>query len=493
MSTSLLAEQLKQLPIVPQSLTISGEGAYAILQESDSARLVVTAPTGSLTFDGLQGTISEYNGNTLLAGPLNIENAVVLRRRLSWLVPQPVGTRTSAGLGDRLGLATPGHIRAMRHAPNIAPIFAQQSIREMARTNRTPEQVLADALWGVFAEGWQAGYGADADHLKTPADIDRCLAAGFTTFTFDPGEHVDNHALNAAGDRLDDMFADLPWDVLEDTPSDARQRYLAHPISIDGMQLSFNALSLAQAAVKYGRAVAHIVKLYRHLASSAGSQAWEVEISVDETELPTSHLEHVYFVQELKRLGVSWVSLAPRFVGHFEKGVDFIGDLEALKADLSGHAAIARAYGRYKLSLHSGSDKFSVYPLAMAATNGLVHLKTAGTSYLEALRTIATHDTHLFRTIYRFARERYPTDRATYHVSASLDKAPPAEALSDHDLPELLNQFDPRQVLHVTFGSALAEFGGPIKAVLGQQRETYARYLETHFNRHLQPFVQVTP
>ena len=152
----------------------------------------------------------------------------------------------------------------------------------------------------------------------------------------------------------------------------------------------------------------------------------ELEVSVDETETPTSHAEHIYIASELKRLGVKWVSLAPRYVGRFEKGVDYIGSLAAFEADFAGHAAIARWFGPYKLSLHSGSDKFSIYPIAARLSRGLVHLKTAGTSYLEALRTIAHHDPAFFREIYTFARQRYETDRLSYHVSAELSECPAA-------------------------------------------------------------------
>ena len=101
-----------------------------------------------------------------------------------------------------------------------------------------------------------------------------------------------------------------------------------------------------------GGACAHAVRRYRHLAAINGDRPWEMELSVDETETPTSHREHLYIVTELRRLGVRWASLAPRYVGRFEKGVDYIGDLDALRADLAGHAAIARAFGPYKLSLH---------------------------------------------------------------------------------------------------------------------------------------------
>jgi len=190
------------------------------------------------------------------------------------------------------------------------------------------------------------------------------------------------------------------------------------------------------------------------------------------------------------------VSLAPRFVGRFEKGVDYIGDLAALETDVAAHAAIAREMGPYKLSLHSGSDKFSVYPIAARQARGLVHLKTAGTSYLEALRTVAAVDPALFREIYAFARERYETDRASYHVSARVDRAPLPAAVGDADLAGVLDQFDAREILHVTFGSVLKETGpdgprfkGELYRLLRAHPEAYARNLEAHFERHLRPFV----
>ncbi len=127
-----------------------------------------------------------------MLGRLNHCNAKALRKELPWLQPKLLGRKTSAGMGDRLGIATPGHVRAVRNFQGrIAPIFAQQSIREMKRTGRSPEQVMDDATWGCFEEGWQGEIGCDADHLKTPNDIDVCVAAGYTFFTFDPGDHVD--------------------------------------------------------------------------------------------------------------------------------------------------------------------------------------------------------------------------------------------------------------------------------------------------------------
>jgi hypothetical protein len=457
--------------------------------------LAILTPRGSDGGD-FEGERAAFGEKTLLVGPLSPHNAAALRAHLSWLRPHMLGLRTSAGFGDRLGLATPGHVRAVRAADgDIAPIFAQQSIREMERTGRSPQEIMDDALWGVFAEGWRDGFGADADHLKTPEDIDRCAAAGYTFFTFDPGAHVDDTAATADPSSLRAAVDALPWDVLEDSPTALRARYGGLRYGVEGYSIEMDEGALVRAAAKYGRAVAHIALMYRHLCEALPEASREVEISVDETQSPTTPAEHVYIACELHRLGMTWVSLAPRFVGRFEKGVDYIGEPATFEADIAVHAAIARHFGPYKLSLHSGSDKFSVYAAAVRQTRGLVHLKTAGTSYLEALRVVAGHDPALLREIYAFARERYETDRASYHVSATLDRAPAAD-LDDDALPALLDQFDAREILHVTFGSVLTardergrlRFYDRIMEVLRRCPEAYTASLETHFVRHLRWF-----
>ncbi len=103
----------------------------------------------------------------------------------------------------------------------------------------------------------------------------------------------------------------------------------------------------------------------------------------------TTPFEHWLVASELRRLGVEWVGLAPRFVGDFEKGIDYRGDLEVFRREYLKHLAIAEALGPYKISIHSGSDKFGVYRVIGEIGKGGVHVKTAGTSYLEALRTVA--------------------------------------------------------------------------------------------------------
>jgi hypothetical protein len=472
---------------------LTGLSVYSrsVVEQDGTTYFLATGPQGKVL--GVWGDAAGFDGtredkDAPLLCPLTAVNAAVLRERLPWLRPRTLGLEESAGCGDRLGLATPGHIRAIRHVGGIAPILTQQSMRENARTGRTPQRVMDDAMWGVFQEGWREPWGADADHLKTADDIDLCVAAGYTFFTIDPGDYVDNEAHTAPLDVLKGKIHALPWDDLEDSPSGLHERYLNRPFVVEDLALEFDETTLARAAAKYGQAIAHTVRMYRYLAAQADD--FELEMSVDETDTPTSIEEHFFIASELKRLGVQWVSLAPRYIGRFEKGVDYIGDLGEFEAELAKHAAIARVLGPYKLSIHSGSDKFSIYPIIARHTQGLVHLKTAGTSYLEALRTVAQVEPPFFRQILALAMERYPQDRATYHVSAQLTHVPDPDTLGDGDLPSLLDQFDAREVLHVTFGSVLDRFGERLLATLREHEEAHYSVLDAHFRRHLSPFVQ---
>ena len=483
-------EELSGLQVYPRSITAAqhsvlflgrrGVGKY--LGAVGMVAALIDGETTSVTIDGTEAKMT-----IALTTPAN---AATLRGVLPFLKPQTLGLKKSAGCGDRLGLATPGHVWAIRKH-TMAPILAQQSMRENARTGRTPQEVVDDATWGVFQEGWRAGYGADADHLKTTDDIDLCAAAGYTFYTVDPGEYVDDSANTVTlMSELEAKVDALPWNVLDGDREELEHRMAYKPLDLDDFELIITREDLLRAAAKYGQAVAHTVVMYRYLVEVLGDGNFELEMSVDETETVTSLAEHIYIVTELKRLGVKWVSLAPRYVGSFEKGVDYIGDLAAFEESFAKHAAVAKTYGPYKLSLHSGSDKFSIYPIAARQAGSLVHLKTAGTSYLEALRAIAVQNPALFRDIVGFSLERYPTDRATYHVSAEVEKVPDVLQMPDEQLPTMLDEFHTREVLHVTFGSVLNHnpFRQPFFDTLRENEETYSELLETHFDKHLEPF-----
>ncbi|MBN2388439.1 MAG: hypothetical protein JXB85_15590 [Anaerolineales bacterium] len=386
----------------------------------------------------------------------------------------PLGLSPSFGFGDRLGLATPGHIKAVK-GTRFAPVFSQQSVRENTRTGRTPQQVLDDARRAVEACGWDAPWGADADHLKTVEDLPPFVAAGYTFFTVDPGALVDNAADRDPLPVLQDKVGGQDWEQLAGLYLSENSAMAWPP---GGRIARFDPQTLLRAVVKYGRAVAHTVAIYRRLSELA--EGFDFEVSVDETDSPTTPLEHFFIASELTRQGVRFTSLAPRFVGRFEKGVDYLGDLAALDDEMARHAAVTAHFGSYKISLHSGSDKFSVYPLLAKHWGERVHVKTAGTSYLEALRTLAVSAPVLFEQIWVLALERYPSERATYHVSAELARVP-----ADLALPDLLDDFQAREILHVTFGSALAHFGAEIRSALLEHAEAYQTNLQRHFRKHL--------
>jgi hypothetical protein len=380
----------------------------------------------------------------------------------------PLGLTPSFGFGDRLGLATPGHITAVK-GTGLAPIFAQQSVRENARTGRTPQQVMDDAKRAVEAAKWDAPWGADADHLKTVDDLRPFVAAGYTFFTVDPGAHVDNAADADPVSVLQEKAAGQNWDELS-------VLYLS--TNGEAGFGKFDSESLLRALVKYGRAIQHTVGMYRRLSEL--KDVFDFEVSVDETDAPTTPLEHYFIANELTRAGVKFTSLAPRFIGRFEKGVDYIGDLAALDAEMAQHAAVTAHFGTYKLSLHSGSDKFSVYPLIVKHWGSRLHVKTAGTSYLEALRALAMTEPALFQRIWALGLKCYDTDRATYHVSAD-----PALVSAGLPLPALLDDFHAREILHVTFGSALTQFGAEIRSTLVKYADVYNTNLQKHFRKHL--------
>jgi hypothetical protein len=414
------------------------------------------------------------------------------------LVPMTLGLAPSFGFGDRTGLATPGHVEAMKRAgAGIEPIFPQQSIREMARTKREPRGVMDDAQFGMLAADWTGKTGADADHLKTPEDVDRTAAVGFTFFTIDPSGHVDAHADNYDEETLRTKFDGVKGKI------DWFAKYSGRSVKLPtGSTVELSEQACMRCAVKYGVAINEAVRLADYIkgVQQKAGRDYEIELSVDETEQPTTLAEHYIIAEQCLSRGMKLVSLAPRFIGDLEKGVDYKGDVAKLEKSLHDHAAVAALLGPYKLSLHSGSDKLSMYTPFARATKGKFHVKTAGTSYLEALRVVAKHDEPLFHRLIDFSRGRYDTDKATYHVSATLAAVPaPSLVKSAHELEQLYLECwsgvprgkgftaPGRQVLHCTFGSVLTspDLGPAVRSVLEAHPATYLEVLAVHFAKHL--------
>ena len=469
----------------PESQVSYGGVTYWLERSGEGAKRLVAVADDESAFSGFAGTAEVVDGKVRFVAETTPHNALALRSALPWLTPSRFGLHTSAGFGDRLGLATPGHVRALKTiGAAINPVFAQQSIREMGRCGRTPRNVLDDATWGAFQAGWTRPVGGDADHLEQLDDIDDTVAAGFVFYTLDPKAEVDPEAEHADPATIKRKVEALDWAGLDSDLVTFTKRYVGQRFDLEHEAIDLDEESVLRAMAKYGPSLAHAMAMYRRLMEKGID--CEVEFAVDETDFPTKPAEHIVVVSELQRLGMEFVSFAPRYVGRFEKGVEYIGDIDELQRDFEIHAQIARALGPYKLSLHSGSDKFSTYPLIAEATKGVVHLKTAGTSWAEALRVIANNAPDLMREVLALALDSFEANRKSYHLSCDPSKIPTDP--TDDEAAQLMDRVDSRQVLHVGYGAILEEFRPRLYQVWNDNEEEHYRIIADHFVKHLRPF-----
>ncbi|MFQ6094753.1 MAG: tagaturonate epimerase family protein [Candidatus Bathyarchaeia archaeon] len=503
---SFFKKMNRAIKIYESSIVEKAGAVFFMIRENLERKLVVVYPPKeaiTVIDDFVQeetGEIATTEGTlSYKVCPTNHRNASALRRWFPFTKPRVIGLTPAIGTGDRIGLATPGHIHAARKY-GVLPVLAQQSIREMTRTLRSPRDVIDDVSWAVFQEGYEDGFAADADHLKTEKDVDETFKAGFTMYTIDPSELVDDEADHYNLDTLRERFKKLPWKDLECRDEDYLRMYQGREFKVQSdderhtLKITFPEEDLLRAAVKYSAAIAHTARLKRRLDELFKGREYDLEISVDETSAPTKPSEHLFIALELRMLNIHIQGLALRFVGEFEKAIDYIGDLEEFERTLCDHVLIARNFGPYKISIHSGSDKFSIYPILGRFARDMVHLKTAGTSYLESLRIIARHDPSLFREIVHYSIQNYEKDRKTYHIGTELSMIPNVDEVPDEDLERtFLDDDHGRQVLHVTFGSVLTAkteeekwlFRGRIRKVLIENEEEYYQTISKHIGRHI--------
>ncbi len=421
---------------------------------------------------------------------LNHHNLNLLRGIFSCLNPSFCGLRASFGTGDRLGIATPAHLQAFK-GKDIFPILAQQSVREMSRTERNWQKVLDDAIWGCFEEGYEGSFGADADHVKNIKELKEAADCGFTMFTLDPSDFISKDIEELNEQQLNQFYNK----ILEN--KEIENLYLNKKSKIGEQELIFDEKSLRKIILTYSEALNHVVECYEFLKDYKKGK-FDLEISVDETPTVTSPLAHLFIVLELKRRGVDFQNLALHFLGDWQKGIEYIGDVKQFAREFSLHAAIAKNIEGYKLSLHTGSDKFSVYPIFSQETDGLCHIKTAGTSWLEEVKVVAMKDPALYREIHRFALKNFAKDRASYNLTTDLSCVPNIDKLSDGQLVDLFSKPDSRQLIHITYGSILRAkddegkyiFKDRIYKILFEYEEDHYRELSNHIKRHLELLIR---
>jgi hypothetical protein len=471
--------------VYANSLYKREESYFFLAKVNQEKRLIIV--NQSKACDSFQGELKKSGQAVFKLCPLNHENAVALRATFSFTNPVPLGSNcASIGLGDRLGIASPGHIATVREK-KVKPVLAQQSIRELTLTNRTFPEVLDDVSWAVFQEGYEGGFGADGDHLKSEAEVMTALAAGYTMLTLDCSDYIDNTVADLGEAELAAKYKTLASAKV----AALEKEYLSQNIRLDsGRSISFTAGDFQKIVLTYLKMLEFTEHIYHDLVKQECREI-DFEVSVDETATATTPQAHYLIANELTKAKVNFSSLAPKFCGEFQKGIDYIGDISQFTAEIKLHAEIADRFG-YKLSLHSGSDKFSIFPAFGEYTKGRFHVKTSGTSWLEALRIIAAQEPRLFRDIWRYALEHFEAAQKYYHVTTDLNKIPPISEVADSEFVKLFAHNDFRQLLHITYGYILqahkdgaALFKDQLYRIWKAHEQEYSQALQKHIGEHL--------
>ena len=410
----------------------------------------------------------------------------------------------SIGTGDRFGREGEAQIaafRALRERGVEATIVWNKSNREHVIVGSGPADQKAAAEAAVKASGWDGQWFVDADHVGL-ATVDR-FVPHCDFFTLDVADYIGKPANAADVDAFVRRHADLSGVTVARCP----------------LPLDMSPMRVRASAARYLTAVHEAAKVYRRIAELKGAGAFVTEVSMDETATPQTPEELLVILAALADEGVPVATIAPKFSGRFNKGMDYVGDVAAFLREFEADALVARRAAELfglpsglKLSVHLGSDKYSLYPGIgrIIREDGLgIHLKTAGTTWLEELVGLAEaggEGLQVAKDIYKAACGRFeelvgpyaevvdidraalpaPGDVGTWSAErfvASLRHVPGGKAMD----PNL------RQLLHVGYKVA-AEMGPRWLHALGKNRASAARNVTANlFDRHLTPlFLQKT-
>ena len=418
---------------------------------------------------------------------------------MSFQEPRLVFDKYSLGVGDRFAHQGRAQLQACIQAAElgvaVVPVW-NKSNREHNIVGSEPASVRAEADQAVSALGWKAGYHVDADHINLKT-VDRFVASS-DFFTLDVADAIGRPA----------------------EPSAIGTFLAAHPeltgtIEIEGIAEPFQTSRAEAAAIaaKYLFAVRQAGDIYRKLAAVKGEAGFITEVSMDETDSPQTPSELLLILAAIADEGIPAQTIAPKFTGRFNKGVDYKGDVEQFEREFEADlAVIAHARQRYglprslKLSVHSGSDKFSIYgPMrrALVKFEAGVHLKTAGTTWLEELIGLAEAGGEgllLAREVYASAYAHSEELCKPYAAVIEIDPARlPLPAQVDgwsadqftgamrHDQSNPLYNADLRQLLHVGYKVAAA-LGERYTKLLDSCEATISRNVTGNlFDRHIRP------
>ncbi len=407
--------------------------------------------------------------------------------------------RFSFGIGDRFAHQAKSQLRAFQMLAKdgivVAPVW-NKSNREHTFIGSEPQSVFDAGKAAVQELGWTGGWHVDADHIQLKT-VDRFMACS-DFFTIDVADSIGKPAAS------EDVAAFV-----------TRHSELIGTLSIPGVSapLTISKADVERVAGKYLLAVQDAGKIYRYISAAKGEDNIIAEVSMDETDAPQTPPELLIIMAALADEKVRLQTIAPKFTGRFNKGVDYVGDLVQFEKEFNDDlAVIAHAVTTYglpanlKLSVHSGSDKFSLYPIirkALARTGAGLHLKTAGTTWLEELIGLAEAGGDglvLAKEIYAYALEHVDELCAPYVSVIDIDrsKLPSAATVKTWSGPRLASTMrhipghpdfnaHVRQLLHVSFKIA-AKAGARYTDLLKANEEIVARQVtENIYERHMRP------
>lgn len=405
----------------------------------------------------------------------------------------------SIGTGDRFTKQAGAQLEAVIKAKNTGKEIAiiwNKSYREHAIIHTDPKSVREAADRAVADSDWKGSYYVDADHigLKT---VDLFLDSS-DFFTLDVADFI--------GEKIDKSEVDKF--VKENIIYSGK-------INIPGIDkpLTITEESIRQIAERYLFAVKEAGRIYRHIEDKKGKGNFITEVSMDETDLPQTPEELLFILSAIAKEGIPAQTIAPKFTGRFNKGVDYVGDLKKFDREFNDDiCVIAWAVDKFnlpqnlKLSVHSGSDKFSIYPSIrknIRKYNAGVHVKTAGTTWLEELIGLAESSSTgltIAKNVYCSAINRYEELAKPYATVIDIDK-PKLPSVSEvdswtgkqyasalrHDQNNPAYNMHLRQLLHVGYKVA-SEMGDRYLDALVENSEIVGKNVtENLYDRHIKP------
>lgn len=404
----------------------------------------------------------------------------------------------SIGVGDRFGHQGPAQLDALiaarKAGVSVVPVW-NKSHREHSLVGSRPADVRNEADQAVRLRGWTDPYFVDADHIG-PATVGGFVEA-CDFFTLDVADFIGRPA---------------PQDQVAGFVR--RHRSLVGRLELPGVDaIEVTEEAMAAAARKFLWAVEEAGRIYAHVARCKGPEAFVTEVSMDETSQPQTPVELLLILAAAAEQRIPLQTIAPRFTGRFNKGVDYVGDVgEFTRQFEQDLAVIAFAIGRFglpenlKLSIHSGSDKFSLYgPIgaALRKFDAGVHLKTAGTTWLEeaiGLATAGGEGLRIVQEIYAAALGRFDELAAPYASVIDIDRAalPAPETVDNWNAKQMASalrhdqtcrEYDPgfRQLMHVSYKLA-AEMGPRFLRALEAHADVIGPGVTSNlYQRHIRP------